>query len=778
MNHHAARLTALTAVFVLTAALLPRMSAAAAGTTLTVGKNGTYQTVGEALQAAAARKPAGETERITVAIEPGTYREQLLINTPYLTFVNSNPNAGEVRLTWYYGIGYQYYSAAGSGYYSAEDARSKSAKGAPQRWGTAVRIQKDAAYFRAENITFENSFNRYMTNEEIADGVEVSGKEKITYQRRMGADVTCKQATERAAALCVEAERCEFSHCKFYGSQDTLYTEKQAYFRECLIQGNTDYIFGSGDVVFDACELRFAGYSDNAVGGYITAARQQSKGYLFWNCTVTGNPELRVGTGYFGRPWRDTAHVLFYQTTLQNGNLIQPAGWTSMSGVDPSQATFREYHTVLADGSGVNTGSRTPGTVLSSCDVTREDYFGGWVPYYLGGTGVTAVNIPTEECYRLRNAGSGLYLTAAGDAAVQETSGSVWQLDNAGSGYYRLKDTVSGMYLDVTGGKADNGTIVGMYGESGSDAQLFKFTAADSGYVMRTKVSEDKSCVGIAEGSANTGARTVEWECIDAADQQWELEVAIVPIGGRLLRDITVFDRENAADWSVAEDAANGKPIFGDRAVVFQNLPAELTGAEYIRTACDSKRWEDTLAEMTAAEPVTAYIAMDSRVEPLPEWLSDWTRTALEFDNDDSVHFICYARELAAGDTVTLGRNGKKDYAVNYVVLAVPRAAETTTVTTTATASFTTTTAAATTTAGETTATTETVLLPVGMRGDVNCDAAVDVKDAVLLARFVGNDAVTLSKQGTANAELDGESGLSVRDLTLLLQGIAHIIAL
>ena len=128
------RAAAAGAAAVLCAVQLPDCPrAAAAGTTLTVGSGGTYQTVSEAVSAAAALNPSGENSRVTIAIAPGPYREQLLINTPYLSFVNSDPSGGEVLITWYYGIGYKYYSAAGSGYYNANDARAKSQKDIAQR---------------------------------------------------------------------------------------------------------------------------------------------------------------------------------------------------------------------------------------------------------------------------------------------------------------------------------------------------------------------------------------------------------------------------------------------------------------------------------------------------------------------------------------------------------------------------------------------------------------------------------------------------------------------
>ena len=753
---------------------------AQAASVITVGKNGTYHTVGEAVLAAAALNPSDESSRVTVSIEPGTYREQLLINTPYLTFTNSNPNAGDVVLTWYYGIGYRYYSADSKGYYSASAAASKSAKNAASRWGTAVRLQEKAKFFRAENIVFENSFNRYVTDEELADGVEPTG-ETITVQRRKGMDVTAKSTTERAAALCAEADCCEFLHCTFLGSQDTLYTAKKAYFKECKIQGNTDYIFGSGDVVFDACELCFGGYSDNAVGGYITAARAQNLGYLFWNCNITANPGKQVGAGYFGRPWKDTAHVLFYQAKLQYEGIIAPAGWHSMSGVEPWQATFREYHTQTASGGAVNTGSRTGGTVLNACDATREQYFGDWTPYYYSHDGsavLTGAKLDASKHYYLKNAASGLYLcanSASGSLTLGEKDdAAVWLPETCNDGYYIFycrNSQDSDLYaLEIAGGKAENGTGIGIASGSANDAQLIKFIGSGSGsYEIRTMISGDKSCLGVSGGSKEPGAAVIEWECTGAADQQWILEEKLVPLTGTLIKELYVYDREHAGSWMIADNMANNCAVFGDRSVLIQNLPDALAGAEQIITACDSKYYKDTLASVTAAKPITLYAAMDTRVDPLPGWLSDWQQTDLTFDNNDNVTFRCYAKQLAANESAELGPNGQSSYCVNYAAFAIAApAAETT--------------AAAPETTATLPETTATEALPAAtapakpqrtMRGDTDCSGVVDVSDAVLAAKFsVGDSDVLISDIGQLNADCDDSGKITTADVNWIIRKI------
>lgn len=346
-----------------------------------------YGSIKEAVAAAKAMAPTKESDRITIHVAPGTYREQLIIDTPYLSFVNDTPDK-EVKLTWYYGIGYKYYSADSSGYYNYENDYDKFAKSTVSKWGASTYIKSGAKGFKAENIVFEASFNKYVTDEEIEDGVQVSGGESITFERKINSDVTSKTATERSSAMALEADDTEFLNCKFIGSQDTLYTGAKinVYFKNCMIEGNTDYIFGGGAVVFDTCELRFAGYSNTAAGGYITAANQEAglSGYLFRNCTVTKKEGMTHAAGYFGRPWGADANVVLLNTKLQDNAIITAVGWTEMSGKLPQNAKFKEYNTTSLDGKTVDVSSRTTGTVISDASSYALDaYFGNdWTPSY------------------------------------------------------------------------------------------------------------------------------------------------------------------------------------------------------------------------------------------------------------------------------------------------------------------------------------------------------------------------------------------------------------
>ena len=62
-------------------------------------------------------------------------------------------------------------------------------------------------------------------------------------------------------------------------------------------------------------------------------------------------------------------------------------------------------------------------------------------------------------------------------------------------------------------------------------------------------------------------------------------------------------------------------------------------------------------------------------------------------------------------------------------------------------------------------------------RGDVNCDKAVDVSDAVLLARFVAEDTTAVVTQsGRANSDADGNGKIESDDVIHILKIIARLI--
>lgn len=103
-------------------------------------------------------------------------------------------------------------------------------------------------------------------------------------------------------------------------------------------------------------------------------------------------------------------------------------------------------------------------------------------------------------------------------------------------------------------------------------------------------------------------------------------------------------------------------------------------------------------------------------------------------------------------------------------------AAQVTTESTTATTTTTTTTTTATSTTTTTGSSEEDPQLKPTVMGDVNCDSKVDVKDAVLLARLVGQDTDEVTETGMLNADVDHSGKVDMDDIPVLLKFIANLI--
>lgn len=364
-----------------------------------VGKGQQFETITDAVKYIG--RMTRTTERVTITLTDALYREQVMVDTPYVTI---SSEAGST-ITWYYGSGYTYYSADMNGYYSEARAVDKYEKGVAigmgtGHWGATVNVLPTATAFRSEGVIYESSFNRYMTTEEVEDGVGKGGdNSKVDRSKATDADIKLYKNKERACVIFIEADQSEFKDCQFLSSQDTMFTgnnTEHTYFKNCVIEGTTDYICGDGSAVFDGCTLSMYGYGDKAASGSIIVASKalSQLGYLFNNCKVvkTSYPGINKGITktYFARPWRADSKVVFLNTEVEDANTIAPAGFTSMSNVTPAKAKYYEYNTHLADGTKVSTSSRAAGVNKMNDEeasaVRLEDYFEGWTPaYYTSG---------------------------------------------------------------------------------------------------------------------------------------------------------------------------------------------------------------------------------------------------------------------------------------------------------------------------------------------------------------------------------------------------------
>lgn len=200
----------------------------------------------------------------------------------------------------------------------------------------------------------------------------------------------------------------------------------------------------------------------------------------------------------------------------------------------------------------------------------------------------------------------------------------------------------------------------------------------------------------------------------------------VLPLNGTLIRDMKVLDEAYAAYWGIGENLADGNRLFGDRDVTYADLPAFAQGAEYILTSCDSKFSSDDLAEFTAAADLTTYVALDSRVETLPAWLSGWEKMKETCKNSGDVEFVFYRKSFAAGETVTLGTNGQSSYCVNYTVMVQP-----------------------------------------DQPGDITLDGRTDLADLVMLQRYLLAQ-LSLTREQADAADLNQDAAVNILDIILL----------
>ena len=236
------------------------------------------------------------------------------------------------------------------------------------------------------------------------------------------------------------------------------------------------------------------------------------------------------------------------------------------------------------------------------------------------------------------------------------------------------------------------------------------------------------------------------------------------PMNGQLMQNVKVFDTVNQNSWSITNGVWAGSKVFGDRDFSYTAVPAYLQDAEVLVTACNSKKYMSEQASFTAAEDVTVFLGVDSRLNP-PEWLGNWTKTAdtLTDDGNPVVTYEVWRRDYKANDTVTIGINGDSG-TVNYVIAVKPYEAPTEPTTE---PSIETTTAPTELTTDETVSTTEEPNTPLPVTGDVNADGELGVSDVILVQKYLLCIEPMTAEQSEA-ADLNADGCVDVFDLALL----------
>ena len=290
---------------------LASVSQARADIVVAADGSGNTKTVQEAVD----KVPANNRQRVIIRIKAGTYFEQVRIpaDKPFVSFIGESADRTKITFNL-----------------SNRAAGSTSA---------SYSVYIGGPDFRAENVTFENSFGK----------------------------------GSQAVAVLVDADRAVFRNCRFIGWQDTLYAKNgRQYYENCYFEGHVDYIFGQAAAVFENCQIHSKG------DGYITApmrfAADEPGGFVFLNSTLSSE---NTSEGiYLGRPWRDFGRTVFINTKMDAA--IRPEGWHHWEPNREKTAFFAEYGST---GKGSDDNGRVAwARKLSDAEVKEFS-----VEYFLGG---------------------------------------------------------------------------------------------------------------------------------------------------------------------------------------------------------------------------------------------------------------------------------------------------------------------------------------------------------------------------------------------------------
>ena len=242
----------------------------------------------------------------------------------------------------------------------------------------------------------EDKENTIITNNDysgklVPGGKDMFGKEKFTTFNSytvlvQGNDFIAKNLTientsgrvGQAVALHIEGDRCVIENCRILGNQDTLYVSNEAsrqYYKDCFIEGTTDFIFGASTAVFKNCHIH------SKKNSHVTAASTNSVipfGFVFFDCKLTADTNINKVS--LGRPWSPTASVTYINCWL--GNHIIPAGWDNWKNpANESTARYAEYNST---GPGAKPNERVKWAKQLSAEeakrFTVKNILGEWDP--------------------------------------------------------------------------------------------------------------------------------------------------------------------------------------------------------------------------------------------------------------------------------------------------------------------------------------------------------------------------------------------------------------
>jgi pectin methylesterase-like acyl-CoA thioesterase len=211
--------------------------------------------------------------------------------------------------------------------------------------------------------------------------VSIDSSNKVVFENLTIHNLT-PQGGSQAEALRLQAcDQCVVRHTDILSLQDTLLWSGRIYANDCYIEGNVDYVWGTGAAFFDHCELKTVGRA-----GYVVQARNpaSTSGYVFVDSKLTS--DASVSSDMLGRidvsayPASQVAYI-----NCQMGKHISPSAWTVSGGAASGSLRFWEYQSVDASGAPIDVSKRAAGSrqlLAAEATMLRDpaQVLGGWKP--------------------------------------------------------------------------------------------------------------------------------------------------------------------------------------------------------------------------------------------------------------------------------------------------------------------------------------------------------------------------------------------------------------
>ncbi len=278
----------------------------------------------------------------TIILCAGTYNEKVDISVPNLSVVAKKGTKAEDIVVVYNALN-GISDPSGTTGYSTDGSATFS-------------LRAEAENFYARGFTIMNYYNNHA---------------------RYEASKLIAGSGTQAVALLVRADKAIFEDMQLSSYQDTLYAENgRQIYRNCYIEGRTDYIFGNNATAyFEGCTIRSIYGADDKNGGYVIttkggdSAKHVEYGFIFNKCTFEGEENVAPGSVSIARGWDKYMTIMVMNSSIDDEFSLEAYGDSSSNkndrytkmNADPVAAQIYEYNNTGA-------GALTQDMIASAVD--------------------------------------------------------------------------------------------------------------------------------------------------------------------------------------------------------------------------------------------------------------------------------------------------------------------------------------------------------------------------------------------------------------------------